>query len=129
MLHLRGDDVLPAVPRPVRHTFHREIVGLGPGAREDDLEPAASVERGDLRPRILHRLADVPPRPVDAGRVPEEVGEKRLDGGRHLRVDRGRGVVVEIHLPQTPTSSRVSRPVSYTHLRAHETDSYLVCRL
>ena len=22
-----------------------------------------------------------------------------------------------------------SRPVSYTHLRAHETDSYLVCRL
>src|SRR5665647_1850935 len=25
--------------------------------------------------------------------------------------------------------SNVSRPVSYTHLRAHETDSYLVCRL
>ena len=23
----------------------------------------------------------------------------------------------------------VCRPVSYTHLRAHETDSYLVCRL
>src|SRR5680860_1659267 len=23
----------------------------------------------------------------------------------------------------------ISRPVSYTHLRAHETDSYLVCRL
>ena len=23
----------------------------------------------------------------------------------------------------------VKRPVSYTHLRAHETDSYLVCRL
>ena len=23
----------------------------------------------------------------------------------------------------------VSMPVSYTHLRAHETDSYLVCRL
>ena len=22
-----------------------------------------------------------------------------------------------------------SKPVSYTHLRAHETDSYLVCRL
>src|SRR5665647_2405500 len=25
--------------------------------------------------------------------------------------------------------SRRSKPVSYTHLRAHETDSYLVCRL
>src|SRR5680860_1802008 len=24
---------------------------------------------------------------------------------------------------------RLSKPVSYTHLRAHETDSYLVCRL
>ena len=27
------------------------------------------------------------------------------------------------------TKKRLSRPVSYTHLRAHETDSYLVCRL
>ena len=24
---------------------------------------------------------------------------------------------------------KLSEPVSYTHLRAHETDSYLVCRL
>ena len=23
----------------------------------------------------------------------------------------------------------IKKPVSYTHLRAHETDSYLVCRL
>src|SRR5665647_1305724 len=29
------------------------------------------------------------------------------------------------HLLLMPTST----PVSYTHLRAHETDSYLVCRL
>ena len=26
-------------------------------------------------------------------------------------------------------AARVDGPVSYTHLRAHETDSYLVCRL
>ena len=26
-------------------------------------------------------------------------------------------------------SVRDEKPVSYTHLRAHETDSYLVCRL
>src|SRR5680860_1121014 len=25
--------------------------------------------------------------------------------------------------------TQVKKPVSYTHLRAHETDSYLVCRL
>src|SRR5680860_1156760 len=25
--------------------------------------------------------------------------------------------------------ARFAKPVSYTHLRAHETDSYLVCRL
>src|SRR5680860_511000 len=28
-----------------------------------------------------------------------------------------------------PASARSATPVSYTHLRAHETDSYLVCRL
>src|SRR5664279_2142126 len=36
--------------------------------------------------------------------------------------------------PSGPSQTRVggqiaSAPVSYTHLRAHETDSYLVCRL
>src|SRR5665647_178192 len=30
---------------------------------------------------------------------------------------------------QFPTSGMAPKPVSYTHLRAHETDSYLVCRL
>src|SRR5665647_3533464 len=30
-------------------------------------------------------------------------------------------------LPGSPRTG--ARPVSYTHLRAHETDSYLVCRL
>src|SRR5665647_753228 len=33
-------------------------------------------------------------------------------------------------LPLTPNGEDEARePVSYTHLRAHETDSYLVCRL
>ena len=31
-------------------------------------------------------------------------------------------------LSKEPTRSQLG-PVSYTHLRAHETDSYLVCRL
>src|SRR5680860_1830697 len=29
----------------------------------------------------------------------------------------------------SPGAETQTRPVSYTHLRAHETDSYLVCRL
>src|SRR5665647_1190866 len=31
--------------------------------------------------------------------------------------------------PPVTITKRKGRPVSYTHLRAHETDSYLVCRL
>ena len=37
-----------------------------------------------------------------------------------MRLDGVKGIV------QNTTSKK---PVSYTHLRAHETDSYLVCRL
>src|SRR5680860_1732182 len=33
------------------------------------------------------------------------------------------------HSSATVPSPTVLAPVSYTHLRAHETDSYLVCRL
>ena len=33
-----------------------------------------------------------------------------------------------MNLPNKLTLTRIL-PVSYTHLRAHETDSYLVCRL
>ena len=40
---------------------------------------------------------------------------------------------VNLHLPLvaalSPLRSFNTVPVSYTHLRAHETDSYLVCRL
>src|SRR5665647_3539434 len=45
----------------------------------------------------------------------------------------GRPVAVEAYPGNTGDPSTVSgqaeKPVSYTHLRAHETDSYLVCRL
>ena len=45
------------------------------------------------------------------------------------------GAVVDVEfdtdLPQILDALQVDNngPVSYTHLRAHETDSYLVCRL
>src|SRR5664279_1374423 len=39
------------------------------------------------------------------------------------------GQVFVTTMPYRNRPSRPTRTVSYTHLRAHETDSYLVCRL
>ena len=42
----------------------------------------------------------------------------------------GSGYLAGMKLGGTPLVEYTrDRPVSYTHLRAHETDSYLVCRL
>ena len=38
-------------------------------------------------------------------------------------------IYIEIFMPYQSEFNRYLIPVSYTHLRAHETDSYLVCRL
>src|SRR5680860_1676585 len=45
--------------------------------------------------------------------------EKRTEG-RQSRADKVRERLADLG---------ITEPVSYTHLRAHETDSYLVCRL
>src|SRR5450756_2780485 len=37
--------------------------------------------------------------------------------------------IVTVHLKKTVVSGRILSPVSYTHLRAHETRHDLVCRL
>src|SRR5664279_66949 len=50
------------------------------------------------------------------------------ESGRAHRIDRrtlGNSPTV---LPRHPSTRDQYSPVSYTHLRAHETDSYLVCR-
>src|SRR5680860_483657 len=39
-----------------------------------------------------------------------------------------KGRILEIYGPESSGKTTLA-PVSYTHLRAHETDSYLVCRL
>src|SRR5665647_2416555 len=61
---------------------------------------------------------------------------RRNDGGegkRRSRVARWKRLIVRtLEASQEAEISRVRSvliPVSYTHLRAHETDSYLVCRL
>src|SRR5664279_5995066 len=40
-----------------------------------------------------------------------------------------RCALITLYMRNPSAFSSASRPVSYTHLRAHETDSYLVCRL
>src|SRR5665647_3891909 len=49
--------------------------------------------------------------------------------GRHLAEDASGGLD-DAHRKGRPSAlAEPHLPVSYTHLRAHETDSYLVCRL
>src|SRR5665647_3865611 len=49
----------------------------------------------------------------------------QVDAADELALGVEDGHAVEILLAHAPANP----PVSYTHLRAHETDSYLVCRL
>ena len=44
-------------------------------------------------------------------------------------VDRTGSQAYTVSHGRQTTPTKDSRTVSYTHLRAHETDSYLVCRL
>ena len=38
-------------------------------------------------------------------------------------------IMMTMAVSSLSSASHIFMPVSYTHLRAHETDSYLVCRL
>src|SRR5664279_4605962 len=54
--------------------------------------------------------------------------ERIPDRGQHRGRSPGTDVRARAAGPLRPPG-RIAGPVSYTHLRAHETDSYLVCRL
>src|SRR5665647_291741 len=70
---------------------------------------------------------DLPVRAQAAAALPRR---RRASGQAHA--DQGRGatarVAPDLRAGDAPVSTRLGA-VSYTHLRAHETDSYLVCRL
>src|SRR5665647_2351240 len=54
------------------------------------------------------------------------------EGGRVEEIVNEEGTIVkkgDVILRLTNSNLKLNIPVSYTHLRAHETDSYLVCRL
>src|SRR5680860_730671 len=49
--------------------------------------------------------------------------------GDHLDRLQRSATAIELDFDRAALEREIAAPVSYTHLRAHETDSYLVCRL
>src|SRR5665647_3712014 len=79
---------------------------------------ASCVDRGPLR--ADERGAGGPATARQQGSPASAGGSARRGGGRLDELD---------EYPTGVLGVNEVDPVSYTHLRAHETDSYLVCRL
>src|SRR5665647_3416976 len=67
---------------------------------------------------------------IETGKADVVVGFEILETARALPMLKNNGTVI-VNIKYIPPNCMVAgaKPVSYTHLRAHETDSYLVCRL
>src|SRR5664279_1311523 len=87
------------------------IVANPPPVRQD----------GPMRPMLASAGTAVPVGPQWAHEI-------KWDGMR-LLADVADGRVRLSSRNENDVTSTFPEPVSYTHLRAHETDSYLVCRL
>src|SRR5664279_6208382 len=89
------------------------------------VRPAANRRaRRAARPRPGRRDPRCSGQPLGAGNTPPPSLEDRTDTPPTTPSTPS--------FPRTPTPTTTTSgpcPVSYTHLRAHETDSYLVCRL
>src|SRR5664279_5494459 len=95
-----------------------ELRGLGP-----DTTPAKVTFNRDIAPIVYQYCA--------ACHRPGEAGPFRLLTYQDVK-SHGRQIMAVTHtrfMPPWPPEPGELKPVSYTHLRAHETDSYLVCRL
>src|SRR5680860_754159 len=110
-----------------------EVVALAVGADEIGVADRSALEDGQHGAAVVldvNPVAHVGPESIHAGaHVVDEVGN--LSGDELLDVLVG-PVVVGAVTDRCRDAERThpgSDPVSYTHLRAHETDSYLVCRL
>ena len=91
------DDVIAAVAAGVRRALDRQVVRFGGAAREHDLAGRRADERRDLGAGTNDRLVRMPAvRVLAARRIAEVFGEVRQHRLEHARVDRCRGVIIEV---------------------------------
>src|SRR5678816_331412 len=120
------------VEQRLRHTAYRaEITNslrVVSGARDERLRHALAGERGHLRQQCepKERRCELPPLPSnvgDLGRLPEvqQHDDEQEDHHDRAGVDEHLNDADELGLEHDV------EPVSYTHLRAHETPEHLVC--
>src|SRR5664279_4264818 len=90
----------------------------GSSSRSTSTSRAAGVVTTAVGVGVSGAFGAAPKLTVPATRAPVILTQQTISLGRGATVAKGDTVVVNY-----------VGPVSYTHLRAHETDSYLVCRL
>ncbi len=97
MLDRRGDEMRAAgwLER-FSHPAQGKVVSLGPATREHHLGRLAADQCRDRAPRLVEDTLGALAKVVDAGRVSELVAECADHHLQHHRVDRRRGVMVEI---------------------------------
>src|SRR5665647_3881859 len=134
--HERGAPPRLLVGRdPAERLAKHEVAGLTVLAAQPLVAPEGEYERGDHEEREKH---DGEPRPI--ARAPPAHAHAQPLEHPAVRQRRDHPECEEQHeiehhrqrtaLQQNPERAELDLDaVSYTHLRAHETDSYLVCRL
>jgi peptidyl-prolyl cis-trans isomerase A (cyclophilin A) len=110
-LRQRAEHFDRPVDNRLGHAGHRQVVGLGPIAREHDFTRVDAEQRcGDLT-RLVERLAGLARRPMRSGRVAEALGEERQHGLDRLGPHRRRRRVIEVgQLVRHPERLRGNRP-------------------
>ena len=117
--------------------FPGEVYGMVLNLEEDNvgavlLGNQKNINEGDTV-KTTGRVVEVPVGDAMLGRVVNALGQP-IDGKGPIETDRYRQIervasgVISRKSVDTPLQTGI-KAVSYTHLRAHETDSYLVCRL
>ena len=98
----------------------------------------------DIDAKLLEKIADLTGKPVGAFNIRKDSGCEARQSTEHIEISprtdgksgidirfkpgtKGEKCYIPVIISKTGVSELVS--VCYPHLRAHETDSYLVCRL
>ena len=97
MLDVGGDYVVSAPPLPKGNSPEGGVIGLAPAAGENHLAGPASQDAGHRLPGLIQRLPRLLGQHVQAGGVPELLGEIGKHGLHNLRANRRSGRVIHIY--------------------------------